>query len=289
MLYHVMSRGDDKRQIFIDDDDYERFLVLLAKTTARFGIHCYAYCLLWSHVHLLLQPGEVPLSRLMQQLNSAYCQSFNRRHHRVGHVLQGRYKSPLVDSDVYFLRLLRYIVRNPISAGCVDHPAEWPWSSYRASVGLVDPPPFLDVRRLWSALDATDAATARARLATFVSTAVDDDVPSKLFLIGSEAFATQFAPRLRPFRNVEDIVYAERFAARPPLAAVMLDGDVRQDWGQAARRAFCEHAYTLREIGTHLGRPVATVWAWIQRAERESGEEPHSSAVDQIPTEKIEI
>jgi hypothetical protein len=106
-----------------------------------------------------------------------------------------------------------------------------------------------------------------------VSTAVDDDVPDKLLLIGSAVFATQFAPRLRPYRNVGDIVYAERFAARPPLVAVMSDSDVRQEWGEAARRAFCEHAYTLREIGTHLGRPVATVWAWIQRAERESGEE----------------
>jgi REP element-mobilizing transposase RayT len=289
MLYHVMSRGDNKRQIFIDDDDYERFLALLTKTTERFDVHCYAYCLLWSHVHLLLQPGEVPLSRMMQQLNSAYCQSFNRRHDRVGHVLQGRYKSPLVDSDVYFLRLLRYIVRNPVAAGCVDDPAEWHWSSFRATVGLVDAPPFLDVGRVWTALDATDAATARARLATFVSTAADDDLPDKLFLIGPEAFATQFAPRLRPYRDTEDFIHAERFAARPPLAALMSRTDARQRLGEAARVAFCEHAYTLREIGTYVGRPVATVWVWIQLAERESSKEARLVGRGSGADEKIEI
>ncbi len=284
-----MSRGDDKRQIFIDDDDYERFLARLAKTIARFDVRCYAYCLLWNHVHLLLQPGAVPISRMMQQLNSAYCQAFNRRHDRVGHVLEGRYKSPLVDSDLYFLRLLRYIVRNPVAAGCVDDPAEWPWSSYGASAGLLDAPPFLDVGRLWSALDATDAAAARARLATFVSTAVDDDLPNRLFLIGSEAFATQFAPRLRPYRDVEDFVHAERFAARPPLAALMPRVADRRRRGAAARLAFCEHAYTLREIGAHIGRPVATVWAWIQRAERDSREDAPLVGRGSAADEKIEI
>lgn len=274
MLYHVISRGDNKRQIFIDDDDYERFLALLTKTTERFDVHCYAYCLLWTHVHLLLQPGEVPLSRMMQQLNSAYCQSFNRRHDRVGHVLQGRYKSPLVDSDVYFLRLLRYIVRNPVAAGYVTDPL------------------FLDLRRVWTALDAADAATARARFATWVSTAVDDDLPQQLFLIGSQAFATQCAPRLRPYRDAEDFIHAERFAARPPIAALLSEADSDSARVRAMHRAFCEHAYTLREIGAYVGRSATTVWRWIQRADREDRDPPLLAGLGTVldaPDGKIEI
>lgn len=266
MLYHVMSRGDDKRAIFIDDDDYERFLARLTTTTRRFNVQCYAYCLLWNHAHLLLQPDEIPLSRMMQQLNSSYCQSFNRRHHHVGHVLQGRYKSPLVDSDVYFLRLIRYIVRNPVAAGYVSDPAEWRWSSYRATAGLVEAPPFLDVERVWAALDATNAATARERWTTFVSTAVDDDSPGNLFLIGARAFATQCAPRLRPYQETEDLVYAERFAARPPLSALFSRSDTGRALDEAVSLAFCQHAYTLREIASFVGRSVPTVWRWIQRA-----------------------
>jgi hypothetical protein len=225
----------------------------------------------------------------MQQLNSSYCQSFNRRHDRVGHVLQGRYKAPLVDSDAYFLCLLRYIARNPVAAGCVDDPADWEWSSYKAIAGLVEAPSFLDVARVWRALDADDPAVARERLKTFVSTAVDDEVPRTMLLIGSEAFATQCAARLRPYRELEDIVYSERFAARPSLSSLLNDTNGVENLREAARRAFCDHAYTLREIGTHIGRPVATVWKWIQRAERESGEQPQLFGSAPDHEEKIEI
>ena len=289
MLYHVISRGDNKRSIFIDQHDYTRFLRLLSKTLERFKVRCFAYCLLPNHIHLLLQPDEVPLARLMQQLNSAYCQSFNRRHDRVGHVLQGRYKAPLVDSDAYFLCLLRYIVRNPVAAGYVDDPEDWEWSSYKAAAGLVEAPAYLDVARVWKALDACDPIIARERLKTFVSTAVDDDVPRTMFLIGSEAFATQCAVRLRPYRDTEDIVYAERFAARPSLSRLLQDADGVENLGEAARRAFCDHAYTLREIGTHIDRPVATVWRWIQRAERESSEQSQLLGSESDHDEKIEI
>ena len=203
---------------------------------------------------------------MMQQLNSSYCQSFNRRHRRVGHVLQGRYKSPLVDSDVYFLRVVRYIVRNPVTAGLVREPEDWQWSSYRATAGLIAAPAFLDVERAWAALDASDAGVARERFVTFASTAVDDDVTDNLFLVGSEAFATQCAARLRPYQGVEEFVYRERFAARPQLTTLIAPGLSGTQLDHAARLAFCRHAYTLKEIATLLQRPVATVWSQIQRA-----------------------
>jgi REP element-mobilizing transposase RayT len=100
-----MSRGNARQQIFLDANDYTRFLTRLTVTAARFGVRCRAYCLMVTHFHLLLEPNLFPLSRMMQQLNSSYTQSFNRRHERVGHVLQGRFKSPMIDGDDYFRRV----------------------------------------------------------------------------------------------------------------------------------------------------------------------------------------
>lgn len=92
-----MSRGNAKQAIFISETDYKRFLELLAATSSRFGVLCRSYCLMPNHFHLLLQPDKHAVSRMMQQLNSAYSQSFNRQHERIGHVLQGRFKALLVD------------------------------------------------------------------------------------------------------------------------------------------------------------------------------------------------
>src|SRR5258706_5066069 len=148
-LYHVMSRGNARQEIFVDPDDYQYFLDRLTVVTARVRVRCRAYCLMPNHFHLLLEPGELPLSKMMQQLNSSYTQWFNRRHDRVGHVLQGRPKELLIDRDDYFRRVLRYIVLNPIRASLVEHPAEWPWSSFRATAGLEKPAAFLALDEVW--------------------------------------------------------------------------------------------------------------------------------------------
>jgi putative transposase len=98
-IYHVMCRGNAKQDIFVDDEDRMRWLVMLGSACDRFGVRCLVYCQMKNHYHGLLQAGLLPLSRMMQQLNSPYCQWFNRKHGRVGHVLQGRYKAILVDSN----------------------------------------------------------------------------------------------------------------------------------------------------------------------------------------------
>jgi putative transposase len=109
-----MSRGNAKQPIFVETEDYEQFLDLLSAALLRFHVLCRAYCLLPNHFHLLVEPAASPLSRMMQQLNSTYSQWFNRRHNRVGHLLQGRFKALLVDRNEYFLRVVRYIVLNPV-------------------------------------------------------------------------------------------------------------------------------------------------------------------------------
>jgi REP element-mobilizing transposase RayT len=93
-----------------------------------------------NHYHLLIQTPDGNLSKGMRQLNGVYTQISNRRHRRVGHLFQGRFKAILVDGDAYLLELARYVVLNPVRAGMVKRPEHWAWSSYRASQGLVPSP-----------------------------------------------------------------------------------------------------------------------------------------------------
>src|SRR5713226_7729566 len=134
-IYHVTSRGNDRRPIFEDDDDRARFLIVLASVVARYHVLCHAYCLMDNHCHLLLETPEANLSRAMRQLNGVYSQAFNRRHRRPGHVLEGRFHAQVVDKDVYLRTVCRYIVLNTVRAGLVTPPRQWLWSSYGATAG----------------------------------------------------------------------------------------------------------------------------------------------------------
>lgn len=149
-LYHLTSRGDHREPIFLDDADRKTFLDLLGKEVRQQGWICYAYCLMHNHYHLLIETPEPNLVQGMRRLNGVYTQAFNRRHGRVGHVFQGRYKAILVDKESYGLELCRYIVLNPVRAKLVQSPEVWRWSSYRATVGKAEVPDWLAVEKIRS-------------------------------------------------------------------------------------------------------------------------------------------
>ena len=121
-LYHVTARGDRREDIFDDDQDRQTFLATLELVINQFNWTCYAWCLMDNHYHLLIQTLDGNLSKGMRQLNGVYTQASNRRHRRVGHLFQGRFKAILVDRDVYLLELARYVVLNPVRAGMVKKP-----------------------------------------------------------------------------------------------------------------------------------------------------------------------
>ena len=115
-LYHVIVRGNERRDVFRDDADRELYLRRVHHYRERFEFRLLAYCLMSNHVHLALESGSVPLSRVMLGLQSSYTQAFNRRYRRSGHLFQGRYKAYLVDGDRYFAALIRYVHHNPVEA-----------------------------------------------------------------------------------------------------------------------------------------------------------------------------
>lgn len=139
-FYHVILRGNAGNPVFFDDHDRSRFFLLLQEGTERFRHRIHAYCLMTNHVHLIIQAGDISLSRIIQNLSFRYTRYINSRRKQTGHLFQGRYKALLLDADCYLLQLARYIHNNPVRAKLVKGPAEYPWSSHNAYLGTITIP-----------------------------------------------------------------------------------------------------------------------------------------------------
>jgi putative transposase len=161
-FYHVTSRGNDKRTIYRDARDGERFLAILVRVAIRYGWIVYAHCLMTNHYHLVLQIPHGGLSAGMRLLNGGYSRVANRRHGSTGHLLQNRFFAGLLQDDAHLLETCRYVVLNPVRAGLCKGPEEWRWSSYRACAGLELPPAFLAVGELLRLFARRPGAAIRA-------------------------------------------------------------------------------------------------------------------------------
>lgn len=135
-LYHVITRGNNRRQIFNSPADYEKFLSLLAVQKSKLSFFLYAYCLMSNHVHLLIERQVDAIGRIMHRVLTGYSHYYNRRYRRVGHLFQGRHKAILCQSDRYLSELMRYIHLNPVRAGIVEKPDQYKYSGHRAYLGL---------------------------------------------------------------------------------------------------------------------------------------------------------
>jgi REP element-mobilizing transposase RayT len=167
-LWHVTSRGNERREVFVDDEDRREFLRLLGRSVELFGWKLYAWVLMGNHFHLLVGTPEATLSRGMRQLNGDFAQHFNRRHGRDGHVFQGRFKAILVQRETHLLEVARYLVLNPVRAGMVESPVDWPWSSFRATAAQESAPEWLDTSFLTEQFGSRRAHAA-ARYREFVA------------------------------------------------------------------------------------------------------------------------
>jgi REP element-mobilizing transposase RayT len=130
-LYHVIARGNRGQKIYRDERDYELYLQFLEEYKERYRFALHAYALLPNHLHLLIEVGEIPLSRLMQTIQFRYTRNFNIKYRKFGHLFQGRYKAILCEKDAYLVELSAYIHLNGVRAGLAGDPIEYPWSSYR--------------------------------------------------------------------------------------------------------------------------------------------------------------
>ncbi len=260
-LYHVTSRGNAGEQIFSDDRDRRRFLEILGDVVVRYAWICHAYCLMNNHYHLLIETPQAHLSRGMQLLNGVYTQWFNRRHKRVGHLFQGRFKGILVEKDNYLLELARYIVLNPVRAEMVRSVHDWPWSSYTATAGEQQPPAFLTVEQILIQFDQDrQRATYAYRQFVREGLAVDvwDELQAGLFF-GSDRFVERLRPLLNDKSLDPEYRKCERFAARPSLKELFVDVTDRATRDEQIYQAVRVHHYTLKEVGGFVRLRYSTI------------------------------
>ena len=219
-----------------------------------------------NHYHLLVETPRGGLARAMHHLNGVYAQAFNRRHRTVGHLFQGRYKAILVEREAHLLELARYIVLNPVRAGICKDPAEFAWTSYRATAGLGTAPDFLEVNALLS-LFGPDPKRARERYRRFVAEgfrAPDPFTGLRGVVLGRDEFIRRATAEVAPER---EIARASRNPLRPSLAHLL-----EQEGERGIVTAHREHGYTLAAIAEELGYHYSTASRRLRAFEE--GREP---------------
>jgi REP element-mobilizing transposase RayT len=135
-FHHVVTRGNNKQRIFMNDSDRHEFMRLLVQVCGKHGWTIYAYCLMRNHYHLVVKVGDRGLARGMCELNTAYALAFNTRHGRINHLFGKRYWSEYIADDRRLFNAVRYIVQNPRRAGRTGSLESYSWSSYAATIGL---------------------------------------------------------------------------------------------------------------------------------------------------------
>lgn len=136
--HHIVQRGHNRQAVFVEEADYQYYLATLKEWKEKLGAKVYAYCLMTNHVHLVLDPGadETSIGKLMKRLAGRQTRYVNYLEQRTGSLWEGRYKSSPIETETYLLACSRYVEMNPVRAGMVEKPEEYPWSSYRQKVGL---------------------------------------------------------------------------------------------------------------------------------------------------------
>jgi putative transposase len=189
-LHHIIVRGNHKEEIFLHDRDRQRFIELLKEYHERYLFKCYAYTLMPNHIHLLIEEGDIPLSKIMQGINQSYTQYFNTKYEKAGHLFQGRYKTILCDKDRYLIILVRYIHLNPVRALLVKRPEQYKWSSHNAYL-YGGKESFIETEFVLS-LFSSQKKQAIKRYKSFIHDAMEKKIESHLetgLILGDEEFA----------------------------------------------------------------------------------------------------
>jgi len=154
-FYHITSRGNDKKKIFLNDTDFGKFLEYIVTAKGKYDFYLLAYVLMSNHYHLLIKTTKPNLSKIMHYINGSYTTYFNVKREKSGHLFQGRYKSLVIDAESYFKELTRYIHLNPIRANMVENPEDYKWSSYKTYIGRKRKVEYIDKQEIRKYLDMT--------------------------------------------------------------------------------------------------------------------------------------
>lgn len=225
-FYHITARGNERRAIFLTDEDFSRFLKVLERTHERYGILVHAYVLMTNHYHLLMETPRGNLVATLHDLNTAYTNYFNRTHDRVGHLFQGRYRSILVEKDAYLLELSRYIHLNPIRAGLVRRPESYRWSSYLSYVSLRSSPGWLCTREVLGEM-GQNKARARRKYRQFVEEGLNgkEGNPFERLIagiaLGGEGFWEEVKARVHKLERASEVPTLKEVHRKTDVKAIV--------------------------------------------------------------------
>lgn len=263
-FYHITSRGNDRKQIFLDDNDRNTFLNILSKSCNLFNWLCHAYCLMENHYHLVIETVDASLSRGMKHLNGLYTQKFNWHHHRVGHVFQGRFKAVLIEKESHLLEACRYVVLNPLRAEMIRQPEAWPWSSYGGTSGLCPPATCLTTDWLLQQF-SDERRTAQRSYRKFIMDGIDapsiwEDLRCQI-LLGDDDFVSTFSNLAKGVEEQKEIPRTQRFLKHPSLEKLFeqATGQGKMERDRIIREAVQHHGYSQKAVADHLQLHYSTV------------------------------
>ena len=285
----MMLRGNDGRPIFTGDGDRRALADLLAEGVERFGHRVLAYCFMTNHVHLEIQVGETPLSRIVQNAAFRYTRQFNRRVGRTGHLFQGRYRSLLVEADSYLLELVRYIHLNPVRSRLVEAPEDWRWSGHRAYLGGEETP-WMDCGFVLRMFDGQDPGSARRRYRSFVHQKLGETYREELHrgdgdprVLGSDGFlvdvlcldgSLSMPWRTPSLEEIEECVGAAWGLGTAELVASGKRRDASEARAVVGLLATELKVATLTRVAERMGRDGATLSHRVRRLQMELGKRP---------------
>ncbi len=253
-LYHITSRGDGRKNIYLSSIDKTNFLQILGDTCRKYGWYCHSYCLMSNHYHLLIETPLGNLSQGMRHLNGVYTQRFNRFHSRVGHVFQGRFKAILVEKENYLLELARYIVLNPVRAKMVSHVGDWKWSSYLATIGESQLPSWLTTDWLLSCFN-TDRNSSLQYYKKFIQGGINASSPwnslTNQIYLGSKEFVKEVMQRIDSANDLNEIPKIQYSEPRThkTLEEYKIECGTRDE---VIILAYSSGGYTMKEIGDYF-------------------------------------
>ena len=263
-VYHVTSRGNEKKPVFKDDQDRINFLNTLLHVKKRYNWVCHAYCLMDNHYHLLIETPDGNLALGMRQLNGVYTQLFNKRRQRTGHLFQGRYKSILIQKDSHLLEVCRYVVLNPVRAGMVPRPEDWKWSSYPATAGLEPPAACVTVDWVLGQF-SRKRSKAEVEYRQFVKWGIGKETIWREVkgqsILGEDDFIEGMLSHIKKSRDIPDIPKSHRYVNRPDLDKIFKESVLRdrKKRNKMMIEAVQKYGYTQRQIAAHLHMHYSTI------------------------------
>lgn len=253
-IYHVISRGNNKNNIFLDDKDYHVFLKQILEVKSEKDFLLYAYCIMPNHFHLLIESIEKPLSNIMQKLLTLYAIYFKSRHYRTGHVFQGRYKAKICDKEDYLFKLMQYIHVNPLRAGITKDLNNYKWSSHLHYAGKANNKN-LATEKLFRRMDCSSVAQGHRVYNN---------------LMGEFIGGNSWQPKKLTLNELLQKISIESQISKDNILSKSQNRKINQARKKFSYEAANNYGYSLKEIADFMDKDLSVIYRYIKDMKRDA-------------------